>query len=249
LTNDISEKQILGRNKDNYYEIAKAAGVLPYGQTGKTDFQLIEKEVTAFAGEMKNIIADKVAESIEIDIDVQGVRITGVIDGVYDNRFIKYRYAKIKGKDILDFWIKYLVLIVSKNVNEGVLAGFEKTKAGGKWVGYRTGTIDSPLNYLEQLVDMYLGGMQNSVHFFPESSMTFADLIQNKGKSFDEALLKASAVWAGNQFSGRGESSDPYFDLCFKEKNPLNDLFIENSLAVFEPVFKTIEKVNQGFNR
>ena len=249
LTNEIAEKQIGDQNKENYYEIAKAAGVLPYGQTGKTDFQLIEKEVTAFAGEMKKIIADQVKQTVEIVIDVQGIRITGVIDGVYDNRFIKYRYAKIKGKDILDFWIKYLVLTVSKTINEGVLAGFEKTKTGGKWVGYRTGSVDSPLSYLEQLVDMYLGGMQNAAHFFPESSMTFVELIKNKGKSSDEALIKALTVWTGNQFTGRGESSDPYFDLCFKEKNPLNDLFLENSLAVFEPVFMNIEKVNQGFNR
>lgn len=250
LTNTIAEKRITGEVKEHYFDVVKASGILPYGQTGKNEFQVLEKEVSDFAAETKRLIAGRVKTSVEIDMEVAGVRITGTLDGVYDTRLIHYRYAKIKGKDILDFWIKWLILSASGETkgedSGGLLAGVEKTKAGSKWTGYITHPVDSPRHWLEKIIELYLDGMKKPLPFFPESSMKCVEMITKKNMSTEEAVLKASTVWAGGQYIGRGESSDPYFDLCFRENNPLTEAFVENSLAVFEPVFANLEKIDPG---
>ena len=40
-----------------------------------------------------------------------------------------------------------------------------------------------------------------------------------------------------------GEGEDPYFDLCFRNADPLDEEFQQTARAVFEPLLSALEEV------
>ena len=49
--------------------------------------------------------------------------------------------------------------------------------------------------------------------------------------------MVARAKWEGHSFTGApGECGDPYFDLCFRNVDPLDEEFQQTARAVFEPL-------------
>ena len=77
--------------------------------------------------------------------------------------------------------------------------------------------------------------MSEPLRFFPESSFEYAVNILRKRRITKEALTAGKRKWEGHEFS-RGESQDPYFELCFGKNNPLDDDFKRTSITVFEPL-------------
>jgi hypothetical protein len=59
--------------------------------------------------------------------------------------------------------------------------------------------------------------------------------LQINDKSEKTAMDAARRNWFGNDYS-RGESDDPYLDICFKRSDPLDNHFADVSSAVFGPL-------------
>ena len=78
--------------------------------------------------------------------------------------------------------------------------------------------------------------MSEPVHFYPATSYKYAHLLLVKEKAEYDALENARRTWEGNDFNP-GESEDPYFDLCFRKTDPLDDEFERTSTEIFEPIF------------
>ena len=56
-----------------------------------------------------------------------------------------------------------------------------------------------------------------------------------KKKSLQTALKAINNKWVGNEFK-EGESEDPYFKLCFRNMNPIDDDFQKLAEKVFSPI-------------
>jgi exodeoxyribonuclease V gamma subunit len=82
---------------------------------------------------------------------------------------------------------------------------------------------------------MFKAGLAKPLHFFPVSSLEYVQQEQLKGKSKTTALTQAQKKWLGSDYA-RGESDDPYYDICFKMTDPLDQSFEEVSKAVFGPL-------------
>jgi exodeoxyribonuclease V gamma subunit len=66
---------------------------------------------------------------------------------------------------------------------------------------------------------------------------------QQRGKARKEPLLAALQVWEGDLFSHRkGEKEDGYFDLCFRNTDPLDREFEKTARAVFRPLLDHMEE-------
>jgi hypothetical protein len=50
------------------------------------------------------------------------------------------------------------------------------------------------------------------------------------------------APWEGNE-KNRGDSKDPYYQLCFGKQDPLDSAFEEIAAEIFEPLLKHLKKV------
>lgn len=67
-------------------------------------------EDTAVVKELFEELADGAeSESLEIDLEIDGSRIIGKIDGIYDGDLIRYVFSKGEGKYVLEAYLHYLI--------------------------------------------------------------------------------------------------------------------------------------------
>ncbi len=76
--------------------------------------------------------------------------------------------------------------------------------------------------------------MSEPLHFFPESSFEYSQKVLIKNQTEQAALNFAQKKWIGSDFS-RGESEDPYFELCFGKTDPLDKDFEKIAEKIFAP--------------
>jgi exodeoxyribonuclease V gamma subunit len=95
--------------------------------------------------------------------------------------------------------------------------------------------VNAAGNILESLVSLFWQGLSKPVHFFPELSYAYVHQLMIKKKSLQTALKAINNKWVGNEFK-EGESEDPYFKLCFRHMNPIDDNFQKLAEKVFSPI-------------
>ena len=109
------------------------------------------------------------------------------------------------------------------------------TSPGLTWAAWTFSPIDNSTTILEDILRIYRDGLTRPLHFFPEASWVFAQESLIKKVPCDKALLKAHRIWQGSQYS-RGESEDAYYQLCFRNTDPLDSEFRRIAEEVFRPL-------------
>ena len=99
---------------------------------------------------------------------------------------------------------------------------------------------------LEDLLSLFRCGLEEPIHFYPDTSYEYAEHKLNKSGSDQSALAKAGLKWRGGDSLKKytqAESDDPYYDLCFRRMDPLDDEFKKIALTVFEPILEHSKEV------
>ena len=104
-----------------------------------------------------------------------------------------------------------------------------------KDASWKFSAVSQSRDMLHGLLDLFWAGMSKPLHFFPESSYTYAQNVLLKGYSKDLALKSATNKWVGSEFA-RGESTDPYFERCFGKTHPLDESFQDLAELIFSPM-------------
>jgi exodeoxyribonuclease V gamma subunit len=86
---------------------------------------------------------------------------------------------------------------------------------------------------LQELLEWYWHGLHRPLHFFPDSSFAYTDA-GRKGKP--DPLREAHTTWEGSEYH-RGECEESYYQLAFRDHDPLDDEFVTVTDAVFLPLF------------
>jgi exodeoxyribonuclease V gamma subunit len=89
------------------------------------------------------------------------------------------------------------------------------------------------------LLNIYWEGLRKPLHFFPESSLAYAEQTA-KGTGPEKAMRTAQSKWNAFEYS---EKEDSYYNLCFGQIDPLDAEFRELARAVFEPMLKHEEPI------
>ena len=78
------------------------------------------------------------------------------------------------------------------------------------------------------------------IHFFPDSSFLYAEYLLERSRSGQFALSKARKKWFGNDVVDypKGEFEDPYYNLCFRGLDPIDEAFKKNAVSIFEPLLQ-----------
>jgi exodeoxyribonuclease V gamma subunit len=143
-----------------------------------------------------------------------------------------FRLSKISARDILTLWVRHLVL------NAIAPDGIARTSL---WVGEDKticlGPVEDANGLLQELLAIYWQGLHRVLPFFPKSALAYANAL---GRGRDHPLRAARQEWLGNEFS-LGECQDPYFDLCYRGLDPLDDEFTRLAQAVFGPALKAMK--------
>ena len=240
MAQGLVEQSLRGSGVKDPFHLIKATGMLPHGIVGVCQYDRLGRETKAFAEKTADHIRADMLAPLDVDLSISGFRLTGRIDDLYPDKMVQYRYAKIKAKDRIRTWVRHLVL------NCDHLPGYPRTSmvAGmdKAWTAWEYGPVENAEEILARLLERYWEGLMKPLHFFPESSWEYAQQNLERQRPPGDALQKAWGIWTGNAFID-GEGEDLYYDLCFKNLNPLESEFEAQALEVFGPVLASQSKV------
>jgi exodeoxyribonuclease V gamma subunit len=201
-------------------QVVKARGILPPARQGDLLFDGLAAEVAGLAERVRELSGGRPPEEgSQVDLEIDGFRISGPLPGICPERLLRYRCGKCSGRDMVRLWIEHLLLasLASDDLpEESVLVTLDTE--------VRLAPVADSVAILRGLLGYYWQGLTQPLKFFPRSSYAFAGT---------KELGKAVKVWSGDPFP---ERNNPYYALCFGDTDPLDDDFEAVSLAVFAPL-------------
>ncbi|MFZ5563077.1 MAG: hypothetical protein ACOZBW_03440, partial [Thermodesulfobacteriota bacterium] len=228
ISQQIVERLVSGRDAACLYEAFRAGGLLPHGQPGKRLFETLHIGASEFAARVRAVPEKDFLGRAEVRLEIGNFVLGGVLEGVGENGWFRYRYAAARPKDWLSNWICHLAWCMAGGRGTGRFA------ASNGWWAFEP--VENPEPALAALLDIYRQGLSRPVHFFPKSGFAYGEEMR-RSKSGSKALARAMQVWKGNDYN-RGEKEDPYYALWFGEEIPLNDEFEDFSGAVMMPLLE-----------
>ncbi len=227
---DLVENRLSGSDLNDSLSLQKAMGQLPHGNVGDYVFNEMSVDAEAFVRKTKNHIKGEPFDDLDVDLDIAGFNLFGRLTDIHEHGLIQIRYANTKPKYLLNTWIYHLLL--SELVEEKYPA---KSFLICKDAAWEFAPATNSGDILKKLLELFWKGMSEPLHFFPGSSFEYARKMLIKNQAEQAALNFAQKKWVGSDFS-RGESDDPYFELCFGKTDPLDKDFKKIAENVFAPL-------------
>jgi exodeoxyribonuclease V gamma subunit len=226
LCQEILKILLKGDDPDDFLPIARARGILPPALHGRIMFREAVAEVEEFANEVrKGISGMEPLSPLDFRLESGGFVLSGRLDRIWPGGMLRYRHAKLKGRDRISAWIEHLVL------NTIGAAGYpDQTRLVMSDGSISYGPVDDAARLLEVFLHYYREGLTRPLRLFPESAYAYA----HKG---EWRLDRAMGKWESG-FNRDGEGDDPYYRLCFAEDEPLNEEFQEIARALLEPMIR-----------
>lgn len=239
MAQDLLAKRLSGHDLHPLFAVRKAAGRLPHGEVGRHTYETLCRQIEAFSQKTQPYLTQPLAP-LDINLEMDGFRVTGRLHSLYTDHRFAYRYALVKVRDRLTLWIQHLILNAVSNTGypqTSILAGLTKQKKDRVWAAWRYHPMGSEESaaHLKTLLTHYRAGLTRPLHFFPESAYAYVWALRKKGKSRQEALDHARGSWQGRAFS-RGERQDPYYRYSFRDTDPLDEQFEKIACEILGPL-------------
>ncbi len=236
LGQDLLERCLSGHSIEQIAPVVKAAGILPHGSPGDTEFRRMVHEITHFADLVKTMTAGGRPAPQEADAvcDRVGVQVYGELEQLYERGQVFFRYATVTEKDRLQAWMHHLLQCAALSpAVETVCVGKDRI------VTFDPLAPDDAVRALEALCELYLHGLSAPLPFFLKTSHAYARAFR-KSKDHSEASRAAHKKWTEG-YRRTPESENIYIRTCFGKSIPDGELFHRAALTVFEPLFEGIK--------
>ncbi len=247
VLNGLESHQLLGRMLELHREgrsattiqaAMRGSGALPHGQVGDCVFSQAQERVTRFAGRLGRVLPRRDPEPLDLELKLGEFELSGRLTGITPGGRVGYRLASIKANDYLNLWLSHLALNV---------AAPEGMTLVSYWVAEDKEIILEPVEdaaaQLRALLEWYWQGTQRLLHFFPKSALVYVELLHAKNPDMDQALRAARRQWEGDDFQKvMPERENIYYQLAFRDSDPLDDEFARVATAVFAPLFAAIRQ-------
>ncbi len=247
------EDRLAGKSIGDTFSILKAMGVLPLGSVGRYGYETLAERVAGLAERISKKTSDAGMEPIDVELELEGTKLVGRLENMWQDDRIQHRYATVKPKNRLELWIYHLALNCLPDTD------YPKTSI---WFGRKGSKTPSataffpiegdPREILANLIRLYRLGQTEPLRFFPERSFEFAKDSLDPKLEEDEATAAAirKALNAWHDTNSLSEADDPAVVLAFGDLNPLsttgsdpeND-FQHLALSVFSPLIHHTSKV------
>jgi exodeoxyribonuclease V gamma subunit len=246
LEESMLRRRLQGRSLNEDFVFAVASGRLPHGPVGQCTYEQFSPGVKRFAEDLLPLLDKEPIEPLDFRVDVGDFSLTGSLDRVSKERMVRYRYATLKGKDLMAGWIHHLALNCVRQEGYGrrtLLGGLsEKSGKGRKSLFYEFAPLEGGEEVLKALFRRYWEGLREPLAFFPQTSWHYAKARLAEDKTREAALREARVTWEGNQWNKRGEMEDPHYQLCFGKADPLDSRFEDIALEIFELLLKHLKE-------
>jgi exodeoxyribonuclease V gamma subunit len=227
---NLVRSRLEGRDLDTYRPLQIARGQLPHAKVGTFHYNEMSIDIEHFVKKIESLKNRKITEHLEAQIEINDFHLQVRLPEIYEQGLMHVRYAKQRAQDILKSWIYHLAFCEMKVQNRPLtsILIFKNT-------AWQLNPVDHHRKYLKHLLNLFKQGLEKPLHFFPNTSLEYVQQEQIKGKSKTAARKAAQRKWLNSDFV-RGESDDPYYDICFRRCDALDDSFQEISETVFKPV-------------
>ena len=221
------------------YRRYRAAGELPYGPFGEIAWQAQHQEMSALASRV--IEYRRAGQSMEIDLECDGVNITGWLPQVQENGLLRWRPSLLSVSQGMQLWLEHLVYCASGGKGESRLL----LRKEGEWC-FPPLAVDEANAYLAQLVKGYRQGMCQPLLFLPESGGAWIkacydaenDAILRDTETQQKARSKFLQAYEGNMVVS-GEGADVWYQRLWRTLEPAQyEAVIEQTTPYLLPVFR-----------
>jgi exodeoxyribonuclease V gamma subunit len=222
-----------GVSLTDFKPIQEATSQLPHGHVGDCYYAEMTIEVQNFVRKIEKYVTAEVLGSFDLEIEAAGLEVSGRISSASRLGCVHIRFGRQRANDLLKAWIYHLIYChcaPSHYPRHSFLICKDK--------GVQFEPLTDSLPILKALLRIYRQGLEIPLHFFPLSSFEFAEKVLRKTKPESAALLMAKNKWTGSEFAKNAgpESQDPYYDLCFRHFDPLDEQFMKMAITIFEPL-------------
>lgn len=232
LKSELLEAILAKQTPDNMYACLKAQGLLPPASHGALVFEKRYLELVPFAEKIQQLQNKQIQlNPLDIDLELQNFRITGCLQQIYSNNMFIYRYASLKGKDLISAWIEHLFLNVKSKKDyptETVLIMKDSIQ--------KFTAVDNATEILTSLLQLYWQGLSSPLSYFPKAAYSYS----YKGK-WD--LEKARRDWKSSYNDLLSEADEPAFKLCFGTCDPIDQCFATLTRTIYEPLLVHLQEV------
>ncbi|MDD2541291.1 MAG: exodeoxyribonuclease V subunit gamma [Desulfuromonadaceae bacterium] len=225
LSQELVIQLMKGAQYDECLSAARSRGVLPPLSAGKAAFDAAWEKSRQFAEMLEAQLGTRL-DPLTLTFTHGRVHLQAVLENCQSGTHMRWRCARMKGKDRLTIWLEHLLLNIAK------ADGYPLRSI---MIASDTTLILPPLEHaaeiLSDLLDLYCEGMKQPLRFFPETSWLF----QKNG------LSKAEASWRGNQRQGiPGECDNQAVSFCFGDEEPWGDEFAALAERIYGPLIAAI---------
>ncbi|MNL36521.1 RecBCD enzyme subunit RecC [compost metagenome] len=192
-------------------------------------------------------LADRVIESrqpgksLEIDLNCNGIQLTGWLQHVQSDGLLRWRPAMLSVSQGLQLWLEHLVYSAGGNEGESRLF----VRKDGEW-RFPPMSSEQALAYLTLYVEGYRQGMNKPLLLLPESGGAWIKTCydaQNDAMLMDEATLQKARskflqAYEGNMMV-RGEGDDVWYQRLWRTLAPEHfDAITHEAERYLLPLFK-----------
>lgn len=219
LKRNMLDELLAGRPASALIGTARAKGLLPPALQGEREFNTVLRDVEKFAENLLKLTGGKSEiEPLNIDLKLDSFIIRGTLKGIWPDRLLRYRCARMNGKDQIRLLIEHLVLNVA--AHEGYpLRSLLLTRNAEVSLKHSS----DPVKGLLRILGYYWQGLAVPLKFFPSSSSAYAQTLD---------LGRARKLWVGDDYT-RAEGTDPYYQACYGMVDPLDREFAETAVDIF----------------
>jgi len=244
IANEWLENLARGRAEASSLTVERARGRLPLFMSGERVYEKLRDDVSAIAEALTRYTDAAPARSVDVDVNIAGVRLVGAIGDVWPRAHVRTQYSLLGRYHELRQFVRQVVLryLADRDPSlrlpeKSVLIGRKKT--GG--VGAVRFELQTPAaQILEDLIALYCESLAAPVPLFSHASRSYADQIR---KSEPADALRA----ARNQFGDRQsmterdrDLSDEYVQQLFGDFEQMHSLaggaFESAALRLYAPL-------------
>ncbi|NIF34095.1 exodeoxyribonuclease V subunit gamma [Enterobacter sp. Cy-643] len=194
----------------------RAAGILPYGAFGEILWENQRNEMQTLA---EKVLAERQkGESREVDLHIDGTRVTGWLSDVQADGLLRWRPSVLNVAHGMQLWIEHLVYCASGHSGESRMYG----RKDSQW-RFPHMAQDDAKAWLLQLVEGYKEGLRQPLLLLHNSGGAWIKTCydpQNNAILWDEetqqkARTKLLAAWEGNHMV-EGEGADIWLQRLYR---------------------------------
>ncbi len=185
LEQDLISGRVGGKEWDHLRQRVQAAGQWMLGTPGEIGFEKIQGEQQTFLARLMEQEDVGREDDRFVDVQLDGVRLTGQLGSLYENGSFLFRYATLKAKDIMTVWLHHCLSAVCCDQARD-------TRLLAKDFELLFPAESASREDLQQLVSIFLQGQQTPSMLLPEPALAYArqrEKFEKSGKG--DPLLKA----------------------------------------------------------